>query len=60
MAPPQPLMGIYTAVHRKSPEEPPEAAFYPSEGITAEQALRASTIDAARLAGVQVDLGSLR
>ena len=60
VAPPNPLLGVYAAVHRKAPQEPQEAAFYPAEAVSGEQALRASTIDAARLSGLQENLGSLK
>lgn len=60
VAPPDALMGMYAAVHRRNPEEPIAAAFHMQESLSGKQALQASTLDAARSAGLDARLGSLR
>lgn len=48
------------AVHRRAPGEGVKEAFFPSEGLEAETALRLSTIAAARMIGVDRLVGSIR
>ena len=54
---PEALLAIYAAVHRKGPDT--VKIIVPEETITAEQALRAHTADAATVAGLSHTIGSL-
>lgn len=60
VAPSSPLLGIYAAIHRRGPEEPFGSGFHLSESLTAEEALLASTRDAAKASGLLDSLGTLR
>ena len=58
MVPSNPLLGIYAAAFRKHPQE--DKSFVPEESVTMREALKASTIEGARLAGLEDSLGSLK
>lgn len=49
--PPDPRLGLYAAVARRSPDGRPEAGWYPAEGLSVERALAGYTTGAARAAG---------
>ena len=53
-----PLLGIFSAVYRRSFEE--TEAYVEPEAVDLELALKASTIEAAKLAGLEDDLGTIR
>ena len=55
---PHALLAVYAAVHRGAPHA--SQTVVPEEAITADQALRAHTIDAAHMAGLDSLLGALR
>ena len=57
---PKALLGAYVSVHRKGPDETNDVVFFPTEGLAAEQALRLSTIEGARMVGLDHLVGSLR
>ncbi len=54
-----PFYGLYAAVTRQDREGWPEGGWRPEERMTREQALACFTIDAARAAGMQDEVGSL-
>ena len=56
--PSSPLEGVHVAVNRKLPG--PHQALNLDEAVSAEQALLASTIKAAEMAGLQDSIGSVR
>lgn len=60
VAPSSPLLGVYAAIHRRSPDEAFGSGFHMSESLTADEALVASTRDAATASGLQDSLGTLR
>ena len=49
---------MFAAVYRRAPVE--QKAYYEEEAVSLEMALKASTIEAARLAGLEDHLGTLR
>lgn len=49
---PDPLIGVFTAVHRRTPEQSPDDALNPSQAISLEQALHAYTAGAANQIGL--------
>lgn len=49
--PPDPRLGLFAAVARRSPDGRPEAGWYPAERLSAERALAGYTTGAARAAG---------
>lgn len=53
-----PLQGVQAAANRKLPG--PQQVLNAAEAVSAEQALLASTIKAAEMAGLQDSLGSIR
>lgn len=53
-----PLLGMFAAAFRKSPGE--AESFVPEEKVSLVDALRASTIEGAKLAGLEHKVGSLR
>ena len=56
---PDALFGAYVSVHRRGPTDPANETFFPTEAINAEQALLLSTIEGARMAGLDSSIGSL-
>ena len=58
VVPSSPLEGVHVAVNRKLPG--PHQALNLDEAVSAEQALLASTIRAAEMAGLQDSIGSIR
>lgn len=54
-----PLLGIYAAVTRQDTEGRPEGGWYPDQRLTREEALRGFTLDAARAAFMEEEVGSL-
>ncbi|MEX0973908.1 MAG: amidohydrolase family protein [Bacillota bacterium] len=59
IAPPDPIHGIFCAVHRHLPDEKPDRAWYPAECLTVEDSLRAVTCDAAYAVGKESVIGDL-
>ncbi len=55
-----PLMGIYAAVVRQTPEGEPEGGWIPEERIDAETALRAYTVNNAWAEGMEEEKGRIR
>ncbi|MGD8347247.1 MAG: amidohydrolase family protein, partial [Lysobacterales bacterium] len=55
----EPLLGIYAAVTRQDLEGRPDGGWLPEQRLTREQALRGFTIDAARAAFMENEVGSL-
>lgn len=60
VVPIEPLLGMYTAVHRKAPEMPSDEAWFPTGAVTVEQALHAHTAGAAYACGLEGQVGSLK
>jgi predicted amidohydrolase YtcJ len=56
---PHPLEGIYAAITRQSLSGSPEGGWLPGERLTAEEALRSVTVNAAYAAHAERDLGSI-
>jgi len=54
-----PFMGIHAAVTRQDREGHPAGGWYPDQRLTREEALRSYTLDAAYVAFLEDDLGSL-
>ncbi|KAK9812330.1 hypothetical protein WJX73_002814 [Symbiochloris irregularis] len=59
VAPASPLLGVYAAIHRRRPDEPFGSGFHLGESLTAEEALLASTREAAKASGLLDSLGTL-
>jgi predicted amidohydrolase YtcJ len=57
MAPAQPLVNAWVAVNRLSDQG---EVFGPEERLTVDEAMRAITIDAAYILGMENEIGSLR
>ena len=55
-----PLMGMYVAVHRRSPDMLPSQAWHTDGGVTPEQAMLAHTKGAAFACGLEHEVGSLK
>ena len=55
-----PLLGMYTAVHRRSPDMPAAMAWQLEGGVTPEQAMLAHTKGAAFACGMENSVGMLR
>ncbi|TVP58769.1 MAG: amidohydrolase [Gemmatimonadales bacterium] len=55
-----PLMGMYAAVARQTPEGEPEGGWVPEERIDAETALRAYTVNNAWAEGMEEEKGRIR
>ena len=60
VVPIDPLLGMYVAVHRRSPDMPPSQAWHMGGAITPEQAMLAHTRGAAFACGLEREVGSLR
>ena len=56
---PNPFFGLYAAVSRQDQEGWPAGGWRPEERMTREEALACFTIDAARAAGMEDEVGSL-
>jgi hypothetical protein len=56
---PNPFFGIYAAVARQDQEGWPDGGWRPEERMTREEALACFTIDAARAAGMEDEVGTL-
>lgn len=54
-----PLLGFYAAVTRQDPGGKPEGGWYPDQRLSREEALRGFTLDAARAAFMEDEVGSL-
>ena len=55
-----PLLGMFVAVHRRSPAMLPSQAWHMGSAITPEQAMLAHTRGAAFACGLEHHIGSLR
>ena len=55
----EPLLGMYTAVHRKAPDMPASQTWFPAGAVTTAQALHAHTAGAAYACGLENEVGSL-
>ncbi len=60
VVPIEPLLGMYTAVHRRSPDMPASQAWQIEGAVTAEQAMKAHTSGAAFACGLEQRVGVLR
>src|SRR5262249_30265211 len=58
--PPEPAGWIHAAVTRQRPAGRPAGGFVPAQRMTLEASLACSTLSAARLAGLDHELGALR
>ena len=56
----EPLLGMYTAVHRRSPGMAAHQAWSPSGAVGVEDALHAHTAGAAFACGLEHQIGSLK
>ena len=56
----EPLLGMYTAVHRRSPGMQASQAWSPAGAVSIEEALHAHTAGAAFACGLENDVGSLK
>ena len=54
-----PMLGIYAAVTRQDTQGWPEGGWYPEQGVSREEAIRAFTLDAAFAAFMEDEIGSL-
>jgi predicted amidohydrolase YtcJ len=54
-----PMLGIYAAVTRQDMQGWPEGGWYPEQGVSREEAIRAFTLDAAFAAFMEDETGSL-
>ena len=55
-----PLLGLYAARTRQDAQGAPEGGWYPAERLTAWEALRGFTLDAAHAAFMEDEVGSLQ
>ena len=60
VVPIEPLLGMYTAVHRRSPDMPANQAWQMTGAVTAEQAMVAHTKGAAFACGMEQTVGVLK
>ena len=54
-----PMLGIYAAVTRQDTQGWPEGGWYPEQGVSREEAIRAFTLNAAFAAFMEDEIGSL-
>ncbi len=60
VVPIDPLLGMYTAVHRRSPDMSASQAWHIEGAVTPEEAMRAHTKGAAFACGLEGSIGVIR